>query len=100
MRLIGVLFLLLALAEFAFGVYQHYVLADGPLLRTVGEFWFAVHKDSLQLAQPAIERHVLPGLWNWVILPVLTWRLLWVLLAIGLLLILLGRSRTRKRLMH
>ena len=38
-----------------------------------GQLWFDIHKDSLQLVQPAIERYILPALWDPVILTVLQW---------------------------
>ena len=38
-----------------------------------GQLWFDIHRDSLQLAQPAIERYILPALWDPVILTVLQW---------------------------
>ncbi|MEX0696006.1 MAG: hypothetical protein WEB85_04455 [Dongiaceae bacterium] len=38
-----------------------------------GQLWFDIHRDSLQLVQPAIERYILPALWDPVILTVLQW---------------------------
>ena len=38
----------------------------------VGEHWFALHPTSLQLLQPAIERHLTPFLWDPVMLTILT----------------------------
>ena len=98
MRLLGWLFVLLAIAEFAFAAFKWFGGAR-RLFRSVGEFWFANHPDSLQLAQPAIERYVLPDLWNPVIVTFLTWPLSVVLLVIGVVLLLLARGRRRKRLM-
>jgi hypothetical protein len=43
----------------------------GFTLRALGQWWFFIHPGSLQLAQPAIERHVSPALWDPVILSVL-----------------------------
>lgn len=43
----------------------------GFSLRALGQWWFFIHPGSLQLAQPAIERHVAPVLWDPVILSVL-----------------------------
>jgi hypothetical protein len=43
----------------------------GFTLRALGQWWFFIHPDSLQLAQPAIERHVAPFLWDPVLLSVL-----------------------------
>jgi hypothetical protein len=30
----------------------------------LGQRWFELHKDSLLLLQPAIERYLFPGLWS------------------------------------
>ncbi|MEM6680022.1 MAG: hypothetical protein AAF675_19335 [Pseudomonadota bacterium] len=30
----------------------------------LGQWWFEIHPNSLQLLQPAIERHVSPALWD------------------------------------
>ena len=99
MRLLGALAILLALAEFGLGVWEWMGGIRDPI-RSLGEFWFAVHPNSLQLAQPAIERYVLPDLWNPVIVTILTWPLVAVLLVIGVVLLLLARAGRRKRLMR
>ena len=70
---------------------------QGLRLRAVGEYWFMIHKNSLQLLQPAIERHVSPALWDPFILTFLTWPLAAVLAAPGLLLALLPGRRRRDR---
>jgi hypothetical protein len=52
---IAILFLVLdALGYSASGAWK-----TAPL----GQRWFEVHKDSLLLIQPAIERHISPSLW-------------------------------------
>ena len=62
-----------------------------------GQLWFDIHKDSLQLVQPAIERYILPALWDPVILTVLQWPAWAVLGAPGLVLALwVGRRRRPK----
>jgi hypothetical protein len=45
--------------------------SGGLRFHAVGEWWFRLSPGSLQLAQPAIERHVAPFLWDPVILTVL-----------------------------
>ncbi len=60
-------------------------------LRAVGQWWFRLHRDSLQIAQPAIERHVAPWLWDPVILTVLEAPAAPVALALAAVLLLLGR---------
>lgn len=39
----------------------------------LGEVWFALHADSLQLLQPAVQRHIHPGIWDYGIQPLLLW---------------------------
>ena len=59
----------------------------------LGKTWYDLNPSSLQLLQPAIERHVAVWLWNPVIQTVLeqpTWLVLGVL---GIVLILLGRKK-------
>jgi hypothetical protein len=53
--------LVLALIAAAAAAYD--LLAAGRL-RAFGEWWYAIHSTSLQVAQPAIERHVWPPLWD------------------------------------
>ena len=64
---------------------------------TAGQLWFDIHKDSLLLVQPAIERYILPALWDPVIFTVLQWPAWAVLGAPGLVLALwVGRRRRPK----
>ena len=63
----------------------------------VGALWWTVHPGSLQLAEPAIARHIHPFLWDPVMLSVLlspAWLVLGVLAA--LLLLTTGRRRGRR----
>ena len=64
-------------------------------LTKLGEDWYNVHPNSLLLAQPAVERHVTPWLWNPVIQTILeqpTWLVFGIL---GAIFILLGRRKKR-----
>ena len=62
-----------------------------------GQLWFDLHKDSLQLVQPAIERYILPALWDPVILTVLQWPA-WAVLGLpGLVLAWLADRRRRTK---
>jgi hypothetical protein len=58
-----------------------------------GELWYAIHPDSLQLLQPAIQRHLHPALWDWVVQPVLLWWAWAVFTALGLALLVLFHRR-------
>jgi hypothetical protein len=59
----------------------------------LGDTWNAIHSTSLQLLQPAIERHVAPWLWERVALNVLTAPTWLVLGILGALLMLIGRKK-------
>ena len=58
------------LATWAFGNGE--ATRPGPMPFTaVGALWVWLHRDSLLLLQPAVERHLSPALWDHAIQPVL-----------------------------
>jgi hypothetical protein len=59
----------------------------------LGTTWNALHSNSLQLLQPAIERHVGEWLWDPVALNILTAPTWLVLGVLGAFLILIGRKK-------
>jgi len=61
----------------------------------LGDTWNAVHSTSLQLLQPAIERHVAQWLWDPVALNILTAPTWLVLGILGAALMLIGRKKRR-----
>lgn len=83
MRSVGLV--LVALGLVAGGVD---LVSDGQL-RALGAWWFALHRDSLQLLQPALERHVAVWLWDPLMLTLLQWPLALVLAGAGLVLLAL-----------
>jgi hypothetical protein len=84
-------------AGFIFFVYDGAKsLADSAIRVTkLGEVWNQIHSTSLQLLQPAIERHVAVWLWDPVVLSILTAPTWLVLGVLGGVLILLGRKKRR-----
>jgi hypothetical protein len=62
----------------------------------LGELWYAVHPASLQLLQPAIQRHIHPALWDWVVQPILLCWAWAVLLALGIVLLAIFRRRSER----
>ncbi len=71
-RLIGWLFIAAAAVVFLHDLvawYQTGVLAPIAL----GKLWFDIHPTSLELAQPAIQRHVAAWLWDLIVLLLLCW---------------------------
>lgn len=61
-------------------------------LTALGEWWFWLHSDSLQLLQPAIERHISPVLFDPYILTLLEWPAATQFLVLGGVFLLIGRS--------
>jgi hypothetical protein len=86
----------LALAfGFVFLNYDITKTLDGGVRTTkVGDAWYAIHATSLQLLQPAIERHVAEWLWDPVILTILTAPAWLVFGILGAILMLIGRRKS------
>jgi hypothetical protein len=93
LRLIGWLLIAAALALLVREAYL-WLTTDSWDIVPAGQVWFDLHKDSLLLVQPAIERYLWTGLWN-VVETILTWPV-WLVLGVpGLVLALLPRRRRR-----
>jgi hypothetical protein len=41
-----------------------YAAGNAWKIAPLGQRWFELHKDSLLLLQPAVERYLFPGLWS------------------------------------
>lgn len=87
LRVLGWAFGLIGAALLAIDLFE----TRGGGLRAVGQWWARIHFDSLQIAQPAIERHLAPWLWDPVILTVLEAPAGPVALGLGVVLLLIGR---------
>lgn len=100
-KLILMLGFLVFSAGLATGVYDglHWEWRDGLFpFAPIGEIWASLHRDSLLLLQPAVERYISPALWSGAIFPALTWPATPVLLGAGALLFLLpGKKRRPQR---
>jgi hypothetical protein len=66
-------------------------------LTALGELWYRISPNSLLLAQPAVQRHLAPWLWDPVIQTVLLWPASLVLAVPGLALLWACRKRDRRR---
>ena len=93
LRILGYVFLLAALAAIAVDIWLGMSGGGEVRLRPVGEWWFWLDRDSIQVLQPAIERHVSVDLWVYVVQPLLEWPLAVELGVLGAVLWLLGRAR-------
>jgi len=95
-RTVGWLLILAAVAAFGRDVFGWLDTGQWDS-KLVGELWYELHRDSLQLLQPAIERYVLPALWSYVIFPILL-APAWLVFAVpGIVLLLLPRVCHRRR---
>lgn len=70
-RLVALVIALLALTVFAVDLSTGPGSGEALRLSALGEWWFWAHPNSLQLMQPALERHVSPLLWDPVMLTLL-----------------------------
>ena len=72
------------------------IAANEIVMKSLGATWFEIDKDSLNLAQAAIQRNVHPLIWD----PLMQWILTmpaWLVAAIvGLFFVYLGRKRRPK----
>jgi hypothetical protein len=69
------------------------IAASSLKITPLGQYWNDIHSTSLQLLQPAIERHVATWLWDPVVLNIIT-RPAWLVLGIlGAVLLLIGRKK-------
>ena len=93
-RLIGWFLVAFALVLLAREAYFWATTGSWDLL-PAGQLWFNIHKDSLLLAQPAIERYLTPALWD-PVETLLTWPA-WVVFGVPGLLLALVRFRRRNR---
>lgn len=83
-RLIGLALLLAAARVVAVDL----AAGAGPLGTDAGGLWYRIHPHSLGLAQVAVQRHLLPELWDPGIVTVLLWPAAIVIGAPGLILLL------------
>ena len=69
------------------------IAGNAVFVTKLGEDWNNIHSTSLQLLQPAIERHIAVWLWDPLVLTILTAPTWLVLGVIGSIFILLGRKK-------
>jgi hypothetical protein len=69
------------------------IAGNAVFITKLGEDWNNIHSTSLQLLQPAIERHVAIWLWDPVVLTILTAPTWLVLGILGSIFMLIGRKK-------
>lgn len=105
MRLIRFLLLLLGviallIAGVALAAEIRSLVVDGKLFaKPLGKIWFELHRNSLLLLQPGIERYLHPWLWGSIVQPLLERPPIataGAFGALGLVLVWIGRSGRRR----
>jgi hypothetical protein len=94
LRFVGLVFLSLGFAVLASDIARS---GETDLrLSALGEWWYWLSPGSLQLLQPAVERHISPALWDPGIQTLLEWSLAAELFALaGLCFVLSAIRRDR-----
>jgi len=72
-RWLSIIFLLAAAFFLAGDIYVWATGGGAFELHPFGQWWAWIHRDSLLLLQPAVERHLSPALWDPGIQTVLEW---------------------------
>ena len=95
-RIIGGLFLLLALAALAFEMVT--LVQSGTWeIRALGSLWFDIHKNSLGAAQVIVQRYVWAPIWDPVVITLLRWPG-WLAFGVpGIVFVYLFRRRRSRR---
>ena len=97
-RALAVLFIALGMIFLGWDFYDS-LSADGTIsLAALGERWASVHRDSLLMLQPAVERHISPALWDPGIQTLLEWPAAVEFTALGAVFWLLHRLNLRRRM--
>jgi predicted membrane protein len=63
----------------------------------LGQLWFDFSRSSLNLVQAVVQRYIHPFLWDPIIVTILLCWAFAVLMVFGLLILMLSRKRTRRR---
>ena len=97
-RALAVFFIALGAVFLGWDFYAS-LTGDGTIrLAALGERWASIHRDSLLLLQPAIERHISPALWDPGVQTLLEWPAAVEFTGMGVLFWLLYRwKRWRRR---
>lgn len=91
-RAFGWAFLILALVVLARDVWTW--IGGGPIrLMRLGELWFHLDSESLNLTQALTQRYLHPAVWDPGVVTVLLWPAAMILAGVGLVLLVAFRRR-------
>ena len=99
MIVVAVIGWILILAALAVAAWEAIAWFEAGIWRPMplGEVWFRLAPESLNVSQAVIQRYVSPWLWDPAIQTVLTWTGWAVLGGLGILLVLLARLARPRR---
>ena len=81
-----------------FHFFVSYLTFNGDTNRILlGDFWFGLHRGSLQILQPMIERHIAIWLWDPVFLFLLQLPLATIFLILSLIMLILRSFNSQMR---
>ncbi|HYB08678.1 MAG TPA: hypothetical protein VEJ16_03300 [Alphaproteobacteria bacterium] len=98
-RILGWLLILCAFLVVAMEAYAWLDQGTYHIMAT-GELWYRESPNSLNLVQAVVQRYIAAFLWDYGIRPVLLMPAWLVLGVLGILFLLIFRSRTRRRRHH
>ena len=94
MRIIGYFFAILAITSASYEVWQA-VAETGWRMLSLGEIWYKIDSQSLNVSQAGIQRFIVPWLWEPGITTILRMPAWVVFGALSLMLLWAGRKKFR-----
>ncbi|MDF2094785.1 hypothetical protein [Aquibaculum arenosum] len=92
-EILGYVFLAVTVLLLALELWTWHSTQADFRFRPIGLFWYSIDPASLSLTQAGIERHLLPWLWDPLLLTVLNWGAVPVFAILAVFFFAMGRRR-------
>ncbi|QDG74554.1 hypothetical protein FJ695_00965 [Labrenzia sp. PHM005] len=96
LRVLGAVLLALAIIS-GISDASRSIAESGVTLKPLGQLWFEMSPETLNLSQAVIQRYVHPTVWDPMIQTLLTWPAWVVFAGFGLMFLWLGAQRQKQR---